>query len=106
MRKKEIQDAVKEKLEDKGQTVEKLSLDKLKTYTDRIEQESEWRINQVEEKEQLARENQEKFKSLKKKTYMEKEYNKARRKIIKEQRESDQDKELMDKINDKPFKKE
>lgn len=106
LRKAEIKDAVEAKLEEKGQTTEELSVDKLKTYTDRIEQETDAEVAKVESKEALARENQEKFHNIKKPSNYQKEYNKAHAKILKGRKEADKDKEIMDKIEDKPFKKE
>lgn len=41
LRKSEIKDAVEAKLEERGQTVEELTVDKLRRYTDRIEQETD-----------------------------------------------------------------
>lgn len=64
------------KLEEKGQTFEELTLDKLKNYTDRIDQEADQQIAKIEEKEAMARENQAK-KKMAKKSNMEKEYTKA-----------------------------
>lgn len=48
LRKQEIKEAVEAKLEEKGNTSEELSVDKLKTYTDRIEQETDEQIAKIE----------------------------------------------------------
>lgn len=101
MRARDVKDFVNNKLEEKGQTVEELTLDKLKTWTDRIEADTDRKVAEVEQKEELAREHQERMRKPWKKPNMEKEYNKARTKILKERREADKDEELKDKIDEK-----
>lgn len=49
-------------MEENGQASEELTVAKLKTYTDRIEQETDQEIAKIEKKENLAREGMEKFK--------------------------------------------
>ena len=106
MRSREIREDVNNKLEEAGQTPEDLTTDKLKAWTDRIEFETDRKIAEVEKKEALAREHQDRMRKPFKKPNIEKEFNKASIKIMNERREADKDKELQDKIDDKDLKKE
>mgnify|MGYP001448279241 CR=1 FL=1 len=58
----------------------------------------------IESKAALAREKDEQFRDVKKKSNMEKEYNTARNKVLKGQKEADKDKEVKDKIEEKELK--
>lgn len=71
--------------------MEELTIDRLKTWTDRIEADTDRKVAEVEQKEELAREHQERMKHPWKKPNMEKEYNKARSKILEERREAEKD---------------
>lgn len=79
----DIKDAVEAKLEEKATTFEELTLNKLKSYTDRIGQETDSEVAKIESQEALAREHQEALKSAVKGSNQEKEFNKAKTKILK-----------------------
>lgn len=106
MRRTQITDYVENKLDDLTQPHQVLSLDRLKQWTDRIEAEGQQTISKIESKAALAREEAEKFKDVKKKSNVEKEFNTARGKILKGQKEDDKDKEVKEKIEGKDIKRE
>lgn len=106
MRRTQIADYVEGKLDDVSQAHATLTLDRLKQWTDHIEQEGDATVAKIESKAALAREEAEKFREVKKKGNMEKEYNTARNKILKGQKQDDKDKEVKEKIEEKEQKKE
>jgi len=48
MRAREVRDFVNNKLEENGQTVEELTVDRLKSWTDRIEADTDRKVAEVE----------------------------------------------------------